>query len=104
MDAHQALAILVDRLIHSMNPREIILFGSHATGRAGPDSDIDLMVVLDRVEDPFEDMIRALKSVSDLAYPKDILVTDPERLQRRAAMPHTIEHAVMTEGRRLYAA
>ena len=28
-------------------PRRVILFGSHARGEAGPDSDIDLLVVLD---------------------------------------------------------
>jgi predicted nucleotidyltransferase len=37
------------RLI-SLNPSRIILFGSHALGTAGDESDIDLIVVLDKEE------------------------------------------------------
>ncbi len=38
---------LLDRVIRYFNPRRVILFGSHARGEATPDSDIDLMVILD---------------------------------------------------------
>ena len=38
--------LLVDALKQS-NPYRIILFGSHAGGTAGEDSDIDLVVILD---------------------------------------------------------
>jgi predicted nucleotidyltransferase len=33
-----------------LNPERIILFGSHAQGSAGADSDIDLIVVLNKEE------------------------------------------------------
>lgn len=33
------------------SPQHVILFGSRATGRARPDSDVDLIVVSDRFED-----------------------------------------------------
>ena len=36
--------------LQQINPVKIILFGSYADGTAGPDSDIDLLVVTD---DPF---------------------------------------------------
>jgi predicted nucleotidyltransferase len=40
---------LADRIAKHFNPERIILFGSYAVGTAGPDSDVDLLVVL-----PFE--------------------------------------------------
>jgi predicted nucleotidyltransferase len=38
---------LLDPVVAYFRPRRVILFGSTARGEAGPDSDIDLLVVLD---------------------------------------------------------
>lgn len=38
---------LLDRIVDYFNPRRVVLFGSRARGDAGPDSDIDLLVILD---------------------------------------------------------
>jgi predicted nucleotidyltransferase len=44
---------IINDLVHNLkaaDPRKIVLFGSYARGRATPDSDVDLMVVLDNDE------------------------------------------------------
>jgi hypothetical protein len=46
-DEDAALQALVDRLVVGLRLRAIYLFGSRAEGRARPDSDFDLVVVLD---------------------------------------------------------
>ncbi len=104
MSPEQAITIMVERLRLALHPQRIILFGSHARGTAGPDSDIDLLVVCAKVDDTMAAMVEALRLFPDLPVPKDILVTDPQRLLRRAALPHTVEHAALAEGRVLYAA
>jgi predicted nucleotidyltransferase len=38
---------LLNRVVDFFQPRRVVLFGSHARGDAGPDSDIDLLVILD---------------------------------------------------------
>ena len=38
---------MVQRLVDALHPLSIYLFGSRAEGRARPDSDFDLVVVLD---------------------------------------------------------
>ena len=38
---------LLDPVIAYFNPRRVIVFGSVARGEAGPDSDIDLLVIVD---------------------------------------------------------
>jgi uncharacterized protein len=38
---------LLDAVVAHFHPVQVILFGSRARGEAGPDSDIDLLVVLD---------------------------------------------------------
>jgi len=43
----QVPAELLDRVVAYFHPRRVILFGSQARGEAGPDSDFDLLVILD---------------------------------------------------------
>jgi predicted nucleotidyltransferase len=38
---------LLDAVVARLKPRRVILFGSAARGDSGPDSDIDLLVVVD---------------------------------------------------------
>ena len=38
---------LLDPVVAYFKPRRVIVFGSAARGEAGPDSDIDLLVVVD---------------------------------------------------------
>ena len=55
----EAIPEMVRRIVERFHPEKIILFGSHARGDAGPDSDVDLMVVFSEVEDrllPFQDV------------------------------------------------
>jgi predicted nucleotidyltransferase len=42
------IQLLADRIAQEISPQRIILFGSHALGKAGTDSDVDLLVVTDR--------------------------------------------------------
>jgi predicted nucleotidyltransferase len=38
---------LLNRVVDYFHPRRVVLFGSRARGECGPDSDIDLLVILD---------------------------------------------------------
>lgn len=42
-----ALEAIVEKLVQGLHPRAVYLFGSRAERRARPDSDFDLVVVLD---------------------------------------------------------
>lgn len=50
---------LLDSVVSYFHPRRIILFGSQAKGDAGPDSDIDLLVILDDDAPPEKRTLRA---------------------------------------------
>ncbi|MDD4625759.1 MAG: nucleotidyltransferase domain-containing protein [Syntrophomonas sp.] len=47
--SYQALTVAKKRLLDSYPIRELILFGSVARSQAGPDSDIDLLIVTERL-------------------------------------------------------
>ena len=57
---------IVSRLL-PLNPYRIILFGSHAHGKADEDSDIDLLVVLDSasISQTYEERMRKRLMVRD---------------------------------------
>jgi predicted nucleotidyltransferase len=46
------------RTLYGVRLRRLLLFGSWARGDAHPESDIDLLVVLDKVDSPWEELRR----------------------------------------------
>ena len=60
-DHNQTIRDIADRL-RVINPYRVILFGSYAWGVPHADSDIDLVVILDR-ESPFDSFQERMESV-----------------------------------------
>lgn len=94
---------MVRRIVAQFDPEQTILFGSHARGQAGPDSDVDLLVVM-----PVEGSKRAKQleiraAVNDVRLPKDIIVSRSEEFQWRKDTVGTIEHPAVREGQVLFA-
>ena len=96
------IAEMVRRIVRQFAPEKIILFGSHAQGTGGPDSDADLLVVL-----PVPGSKRKLAEAIDLALagvgmPKDVIVVTPEEVERYREVVGTIIYPAVHEGQVLY--
>lgn len=88
----------VRRIVDEVHPERIILFGSAARGRLGPDSDLDLIVVKAGVKRRAT-AIRLYKRLRGLGVPKDILVFTPDDIERyRDSVGHILCTA-LEEGR-----
>ena len=90
------------RIASRFGPERIVLFGSHARGEGGPDSDADLLVVV-----RLAGSHRKLATEMDLALwgidlPADVIVVTSEELERDRDRPWTVIHAALREGRVLY--
>ena len=46
MTSQTIITTMVDRIVTRFEPSRVVLFGSHARGTAGKDSDADLLVVM----------------------------------------------------------
>lgn len=98
---------MVRAIVSEVAPRQIILFGSQARGDAGPESDVDLLIVEDG---PFDarhsrrrEMARIWRLLARFPVSQDLLVCTPQDLERwRGSRNHVIARAVR-EGRILYA-
>lgn len=62
------------RRLYGDRLRHVVLFGSWARGDAHPDSDIDLLVVLDRVESSWEERRRMESILSQHSFDSDTVI------------------------------
>jgi len=100
----QALDELVRRIMEAVHPLKIILFGSAARGEMGPDSDVDVMVVMPEGTHRGHTAEHIYVSVRRVGIPFDVVVATPEDLERHGDTPGLIYREVAREGRTLYAA
>jgi predicted nucleotidyltransferase len=83
------------------SPARVVLFGSHARGDAGPDSDLDFLVIEREVPDRHAEMVRLGREVRSLGVPVDIVVVSELYAAEWANVKNSIVHAALTEGREL---
>ncbi|HZV06430.1 MAG TPA: nucleotidyltransferase domain-containing protein, partial [Gemmataceae bacterium] len=83
---------IVRRIVREFHPERVILFGSHARGEAGPDSDVDLLVVMPVEGLKHKKQVEIRVALHDIRIPKDIIVTTPEDFAWRKDVVGTIEY------------
>jgi predicted nucleotidyltransferase len=97
---------MVDTIVEEASPSQIVLFGSQARDDATHESDVDLLIVVDR---PFENgrerlemMTQLWRALSDVRGPKDLLVYSREEVEKwRDTSNHVVARA-LREGEVLY--
>ena len=89
---------VADRIVERCEASRIVLYGSVARGDDGPDSDIDLLVVMPIVGRRHDTSVRVLNERRDLPVPVDITIVDPAHLDDEARVPGVVR-AAMREGR-----
>jgi len=92
----------VARLVASVRPRRIILFGSFAYGRPNPDSDVDLLVELDSTLSPEERHLAVARQLRPRRFPLDLLVMTPTEVRRALAAGDILVTEILQRGRVLY--
>jgi predicted nucleotidyltransferase len=94
---------MVKRIVKKFHPEKIILLGSQARGDAGPDSDVDLLVVMPVEGSIVELRLDIREALHSIPIPVDIIVTTPEDFAWRKDFVGTIEWPATREGKVLYA-
>ena len=94
---------LCTRIAHEFKPEKIILFGPHAYGRPTPESDLDVMVVMQFEGDPLEQAVTMLSRLNVL-LPIDLLVRTPEQIQQRLEMGDSFMRDIIERGKVMYEA
>ena len=95
---------LIRRIIELVQPLRIILFGSAARGEMGPDSDIDVLVVMPDGVHRRQTAQLLYRQIRGLGVPFDILVATSNDLEMHKDNIGMIYQSILQEGKEVYAA
>ncbi len=96
------LADIVRRVQSVASPRRIVLFGSAATGEMNADSDVDLLVTLETVENPRRESVKISRALRGLGRPIDIIVISDSRFEESKDVVGGIAYPANKYGRLIY--
>jgi predicted nucleotidyltransferase len=105
MKKNEIVNEIVSRLVKSLGPERVYLFGSQARDQAGSHSDFDILVVV-----PHSDLsghrrdVLALRALRGLRAAVDVLVLTTEEFESRLDVVCSLPATVVREGTLLYAA
>ena len=97
------MAVITQRLVTEFDPDQIILFGSHAWGLPGQDSDVDLLVIVPETDErPAARAARAHRCLRDIRLPMDLVVRSRREVDRFARVSASLEAVILDRGKVLY--
>ena len=98
----ETLPEAVARIARELHPQRIILFGSYAYGVPIPDSDVDLLVIMETDASSQERSWAVSRLLLPRPFPVDILVRTPDEVKHALANGDFFMRDIVTRGRVLY--
>jgi predicted nucleotidyltransferase len=81
----RATRAVAKQIADAFHPDKIILFGSYAYGKPRPESDVDLLVIMDTPLRNREQAAQIARAI-DYHFGLDLLVRSPQQLAERLAL------------------
>lgn len=99
------MAQAIERLRCALSPLAIYLYGSYVYGSPRPNSDIDLLVVVEQGPlSAFERDAIAYRALGDIPFPIDVQVYTKAEFDERSALTVSFERTVKLKGKLVHAA
>ena len=95
---------LVRRIVRTAAPVRILLFGSAALDNLGPDSDLDVLVIMPDGVHRRQTAQKIYLALTGLGVAKDIVVVTESDVREYADNPSLIIYPALREERELYSA
>ena len=93
-----------NRLVKAYDPLAIYLFGSYAWGTPDEDSDLDILIVVEKSDEKsYKRPIRGYDALFGLNISKDLIVHTKDEFDRSLANVHTLCSKIEKDGRLIYA-
>jgi len=97
----KAIDQVVEQIVENFQPQKIILFGSYARGNPRPESDVDMLVVMDTPLREIEQSLEIYRRLN-VMFGLDLIVYTPKHLQERLKMHDWFLIDVVKEGKVVY--
>jgi predicted nucleotidyltransferase len=92
----------VARIVQSVHPLRIVLFGSALTGRLDVNSDLDLLVEIPDGLNRLDAAYRIHRSLRGLGVARDVVVVFESEVEQLRDNPYLVIHTALKTGRELY--
>lgn len=102
--SQELLDDLVKRIVETVHPRQIILFGSAARGQMGPHSDLDVLVVMPDGIHRRRTAQNIYRNLLGFGFAADIIVVTEEDVRKFADEPSLVICPALEEGKEIYRA
>jgi predicted nucleotidyltransferase len=93
-----------EEVARQFKPLRIVLFGSHAYGEPGADSDVDVLVVMRDAKKLGRQPTVTIRTQIKAPFPVDMLVRDEREVSRRIREGDSFMRDIAERGRVLYEA
>ena len=95
---------VTSRLVKTYNPLEIYLFGSYAWGTPNEDSDLDILIVVEKSsEKSYRRPVSGHHALFGLMIPKDIIVYTQKEFKKSSNDETNLMFKIKKEGKKIYA-
>jgi predicted nucleotidyltransferase len=96
-----AIQSVVDQIVALFQPQKIILFGSYAYGIPKPESDLDILVIMDTQLSELKQAATICKQIP-YHFGIDLVVCTPQRLEQRLEWGDQFLREIIQRGVTLY--
>ena len=97
----EAIKSVIRQIANKFNPKLIILFGSYAYGQPRPESDVDLLVVMETSLSETEQAVQICQQ-TQYRFGLDLVVYTPQRLAQRLAWGDSFLKEITSKGKLVY--
>ena len=100
--SQKTIKSVVRAIAQNFHPKKIILFGSYALNREKPDSDVDLLVIMESSLPHYKRSVAMQMLFRPMPCAIDILVFTPEEVDKWNGTPNHIITEAFLHGKVLY--
>ena len=97
----EAINSVIQQIIEKFNPQKVIMFGSYAYDQPRPDSDLDLLVIMETKLTGIKQAVEISKQIQ-YRFGLDLLVYTPERLEQRISWGDPFLKEIISRGKVMY--
>ncbi len=102
MNNQQLIEDVTQRIVKEIDPERLILFGSRARGDERPDSDVDLLVVMETDAKSANRTLPVRRALRGVPVGKDIIVYTPQEFTAWLGASASLVSRAVHEGMELY--
>ena len=93
---------VVDKIVQSVHPTKVYLFGSYAQGNNTPDSDYDIVLIYDGDKSKRETSVGIHKLFKRPQFSMDLFIMTSDEFERNKHLSNTIAKEVSENGVMIY--